>query len=323
MFISNKIAIGVVMKMQKPKSLKKGDTIGLITPSSAIKDHKQIDIAKDVIRSWGFNVKEGLSIRSQYGYLAGTDEERINDINGMFKDPQVNGIFCLRGGYGTLRIADKLDIEAIKQNPKIFVGYSDVTTFLVMMQQLANLVVFHGPMPAIDFSEESDEFTVNSFLNTLTNNGVQTGEINNPYGYDLVSYCNGIAEGILTGGNLTLISLSLGTPWEIDLNNKILFIEDINIKPYHLDGLLCHLKNSGKLEGCRGFLIGDFANFEEEKDGLSMKEIIYDILKPLGKPILGNIQSGHCIPKITLPFGVNIRMDSISKRIMLLENCCE
>lgn len=306
--------------MEKPKKLKFGDTIGLIAPSSPTSTFERVEMAKEKIIQMGFKVKMGKSPYERYGYLSGTDKIRAEDINNMFADPEVNGIICLRGGYGTPRILDLIDYEIIRKNPKVFLGYSDITALHIVFNQIANLVTFHGPMVSSDMLGEFSEFTKNSVFKTLMDSEV-IGLIENPLGYEIETLQGGKAEGTAIGGNLSLISSTIGTAFEIDTKGKILFIEEIGEEPYRIDRMLNQLRLAGKLNDAIGIIFGDFNNCvpSDLNQSLGLEEVINDFIRPLKIPIISNFRAGHCEPQITIPFGIKISLDADNKKIRVLE----
>lgn len=307
------------MKVLKPKALRKGDTIGLIAPSSPVsKSRAQACI--DWIKAAGYNVKWGQSLFESVGYLSGSDELRANDINSMFADNQVDAVFCIRGGYGTMRILDKIDYELIRSNPKIFVGYSDITALHTAFLQKTGLITFHGPMVASFAKEELDELSRHYFEKAIMN-PEPMGEINNPPEVPIKAYNKGSASGKIVGGNLSLLADTMGTPYEIDTKGKILLIEEVGERPYNLDRMLLQLKLGGKFKDAVGIIIGDFTDCEPEegKDSLTIDEIIEDIVVPCGKPILCGYKIGHCTPNITIPIGVEAFMDCDNMRFCITE----
>lgn len=309
--------------MIKPRALKLGDTIGIIAPASPTTEER-VQKVYDKICEMGFKVKMGNSPYEKYGYLSGTDATRAEDINEMFKDKEVNGIICIRGGYGTPRLLDLLDYEAISNNPKIFVGYSDITALHIALTQIAGLVTYHGPMAASDMIENFSDFSRDSLFNTILNTE-PISKISNPQGEEIITINGGIAEGTIIGGNLSLIVDTIGTPYEIDLKGKILFIEEIGEEPYNIDRMLNQLRLSGKLKEANGIILGDFNNCESEKhnENLTLEQVINDQIKPIGKPTIYNLQAGHCNPMVTLPFGVRVRLDADKKELLILESCTE
>lgn len=305
--------------MIKPKALKLGDTIGVIAPASPAGEEKTIE-AKKVLSKMGFKVKMGESCYSTHGYLAGTDELRAKDLNNMFEDKEIDGIICLRGGYGTPKILEQLNYDMIAQNPKVFVGYSDITAIHIALNQKCNLITFHGPMVASNMISKLDEFTYDSFEKNIMNDNI-IGNIKNPEGENIESLVGGRAEGKLIGGNLALICATIGTPYEIDTKDKVLFLEDIGEEPFRVDRMLTQLLLSGKLRDAKGIILGDWNNCEadEPEESLSLMEVFEEILKPLKKPIIYNLRSGHCTPMITLPFGVKVKLDADAREVNIEE----
>ncbi|MCY6370280.1 S66 peptidase family protein [Clostridium ganghwense] len=298
------------------KKLKQGDTIGLISPASP-EDTSKIKKAISFLKSLGFKVKEGKHLYDKWGYLAGKDNDRAEDLMNMFLDKDVDMILCIRGGYGSMRILPLLNYQLIKNNPKIFMGYSDITTFLNIISSKCNLITFHGPMGSSNFT---DKDTLKSFLNTLITCD-KPYVISNPK--DKILNCrNGeYAEGKIVGGNLSLIASTLGTPYEIDTRGNILFIEEVSEEPYAIDRMLTHLHLSGKLQQCSGFILGQFTDCPSPSysKSLTLAQVIEDRLLSLNKPTLYNFMSGHDYPKLTLPIGVKARIDCNNARIEILE----
>lgn len=291
--------------MKKPAALKKGDTIGLIATSSHIGNVEKVKKSENALNELGFNVVVGESCYLQYGYLAGPDEIRANDVNRMFKDKSIDGVFCIRGGYGTSRILDRLDYDMIKHNPKVFIGYSDITAIHMALNQICKLVTFHGPMVSTDMIPEFESFSRESFLRAVTLNE-PLELMNNPNKEEIKSLVEGCASGAIVGGNLSLVAATMGTKYEIDTKDKLLFLEDIDEEPYRVDRMLSQLRLAGKLDDCRGIILGDFNNCTPKNynPSLSLMEVFEDIIVPAGKPVIYNFKSGHCSPMITIPFGV-------------------
>jgi len=308
--------------MLKGKKLQRGDTIGFIGPSGAVRVEGAIERAKLEAERMGYHVKLGKSCGAKYGYLSGTDEQRAQDVNEMFADSQVDAIFCVRGGYGTTRMLDRLDYDVIRQNPKIFVGYSDITAMHVAMLNNCGLATFAAPMPVSDWSGSPlDDFSLASMMKVL-GEAQPAGLLKNAPGYHERKTINGgSCEGMLVGGNLMLITSLLGTPYELDTKDRILFIEEIGEHTYCIDRMLTQLRLAGKLDDCAGIVFGDFKNCEIEfkEYGFTIEEIIRDVAAPSGKPIFTGFQAGHCMPKITLPYGVNCRMDADCCTLEVLE----
>lgn len=303
--------------MIKPKRLKLGDTIGVVAPASPTTEEKLERVYRKLMQM-GFNVVMGRSCFSKRGYLAGDDKTRAEDINKMFKNTEVDGIICLRGGYGSLRILDLLDYELIRTNPKVFVGYSDITALHIAINQISELVTFHGPMAA-NLIEDTCNFTLESLYNFILNEDFKPSIEN--LSRELVAINGGIAEGQIIGGNLSLIASTIGTPYEINTKGKILFIEEIGEEPYRIDRMLTQLRLSHKLQDAVGIILGDFNNCVPENPHMSftLEEVIDIYIRPLNKPTLMNLQAGHCKPTNTIPFGVKARLDVDKNEIVILE----
>lgn len=304
------------------KRLKFGDTLGFVAPSGAVRQEGAVERTVQETQRMGFRVKLGESCGKKYGYLSGTDEIRARDINAMFADPEVDAIVCLRGGYGAMRILDLLDYELIAQHPKIFMGFSDITALHIALLERCQLATFHGPMPAANWANSPlDDFSRDSMYRALMHTKA-AGELLNPPEYPRTSINGGQAEGLLVGGNLMLIASSLGTPWELDTKGRILFIEEIGERTYCVDRMLTQLRLAGKFNDCAGIVFGDFADCPVEYPdfGLTLEEIIRDVVAPCGKPIMTGLRCGHCSPKLTLPLGVRCRMDADTCTLTVLES---
>lgn len=304
------------------KKLKFGDTLGFIAPSGAVRTEGAIERAVLETERMGFRVKLGESAGQKYGYLSGTDEVRARDINAMFADDEVDAIVCLRGGYGATRILDKIDYDLIARHPKIFMGFSDITALHIALLNRCGLVTFHGPMAAANWAGKPlDDFSRDSMYRSLMN-AEPAGELANPPEYPRQMVNPGQAEGLLVGGNLMLIASSLGTPWEIDTKGRIIFIEEVGERTYCVDRMLTQMRLAGKFDDCAGVVFGDFADcpVEYPEFGLTLEEIIRDVVAPSGKPIFAGLRCGHCSPKLTLPFGVRCRMDAEKCTLTVLES---
>lgn len=297
-----------------PNKLKKGDTIAIIAPSSPV-TNSEADLCKKLVEDMGYKVKMGkCTYESIHGYSAGTGERRAADINEMFADKEVKAIWCIRGGDTSSHIMDKLDFEMIKNNPKIFVGYSDVTNLNINFNQKCGFVTFHGPMVKSNMLNAYDEFTKTSFEKAL--NMQSELILENPVGEDSKVMIDGNAEGTIIGGNLSLIVSMIGTPYEIDTKGKILFIEDVDENVRRLDRMMYQLKYSNKLEEAAGIIFGDFADCINEKDeDYTVAEMLKDVLADYKKPVMYNVKSGHCFPMSTIPLGSSCSMNTELKMI--------
>lgn len=296
--------------MIRPKPLKKGDTVAIIAPASPA-DKNLIDSCINSLENLGLNVVVGKSCTSEYGFLSGTDDIRANDINSMFANKSINGIFAIRGGYGCARLLNLIDFNLIKKNPKVFIGYSDITALHIAINQKSKLITYHGPMVSTELIKGLDEYSFNYYKKFLFCNDNMI-ELCNPIENPIKTINPGVAEGKLIGGNLSLICSSLGTKYEINTKNKILFLEEVGEVPYKVDRMLTHLKQSGKLKDANGIILGAFTDCVAPKDkkSLSLDDIFNEIILPLKKPTIYNLACGHCLPTLTLPLGAKIRLDA-------------
>ncbi|MEN1967697.1 LD-carboxypeptidase [Lentibacillus sp. N15] len=301
--------------MIQPERLRKGDTIGIIAPASPVHWH-ELTCGIPFFEQMGLQVKLGKSVNRTYGYLAGTDEERLADIHAMFADPTVKAIICARGGYGTGRLAANLDYELIKNNPKIFWGYSDITYLHTAIHNEAGLVTFHGPMVASDIAKDTfDALSASLFDQLFSPTKLCYSETVSP----LKMFVPGEAKGELAGGNLSLLISTLGTPFEIETAGKLLVIEDIGEEPYRVDAMLNQLKHAGKLDNLAGLIIGDFAlaKPKSEKPSFRLEEVIQQYVSELPFPVMSGFSIGHCTPNFSIPLGVEARLSTLDKTLVM------
>jgi len=309
----------------RPRRLRTGDTVGLIAPASPAWDDERIRFSGDLIRSFGFVVKEGAHLYDRDQYLAGNDRDRASDVNEMFADESVNAIFSLRGGYGTPRILPYIDYDMIARNPKVFIGYSDLTGLLIAIHQRTGLIGFHGPSVDNNLSDYAlAEFT--KILMEPTSHTVigEAPPITLREGFverrnRVTRYAAGTADGRLTGGNLTLVSTLMGTPYEPDFRGRIVFLEDVNEAPYRIDRMLTQLWLAGKLQHAAGIAFGKFTKTEDEGNTHSVEEIIRHRCSSLGIPVVSGLMIGHIADKTVVPIGVMARLDADSGSLELLE----
>ncbi|ANU10073.1 LD-carboxypeptidase [Planococcus antarcticus DSM 14505] len=299
-----------------PKRLKKGDLVGVIAPSSP-PDQESLQRALPFLEELGLTIKLGKSVSATHGYLAGTDEERLADLHAMFEDPEVSGIFCAGGGYGAARLADKIDYAMIKENPKVFWGYSDISFLHTAIGEYADLVTFHGPMLASDVGKP--EFHERS--------GRMFGQLFKPFELHyteevapLETIIGGIVQGAMVGGNLSLIRSAIGTKFDLDVKGKILLIEDIDKEPYEVDGILNQMRMSRKFDEAAGIVIGDFKNAEpkKRKASLTMDQVFNDYFGALKIPVVKGFKIGHCEPHFSVPLGTLARLDGDAKTLTIL-----
>jgi muramoyltetrapeptide carboxypeptidase len=306
-----------VREIRKPAPLAKGDTIGVVAPASWPAVEKAEKAAK-LFENLGLRVQFGQSLSRKHGYLAGTDEQRIEELHRMFADPNIKGIFCACGGYGTGRIASRLDYGLIEANPKVFWGYSDITFLLNAIFQRTGLVTFHGPMLSSDLGEDDiHPVTLQSLQQVIEPRHVCYTEEISP----LQAVVEGEATGTIVGGNLTLLTSTLGTPFEIDTRGKLLFLEDVDEEPYRIDRMLNQLKMAGKLDEAAGILLCDFNNCVpmKRKESLTLEQLFADYIKPTGKPAMAGFKIGHCSPHVAIPIGVKGRLSTFTKEFAIEE----
>jgi muramoyltetrapeptide carboxypeptidase len=302
----------------KAKALRRGDTIGLIAPASAPQTKEKITGSVRYFESLGYRVALGKNIEKRYGYLAGTDKERLDDIHHMFADKKVKAIFFIRGGYGTIRFLPFVDYNLIAKNPKIFVGYSDATSLFNAIYKKTGLQsLFYGPMPGVDIWNGFDPFAEECMWRALTN-PKPFGELpmNGSEGIPLTKSSS--AEGRLIGGNVTVFSSIMGTPYLTSLKNRVLFFEDVSEAPYRLDRYFAQLRAAGAFETAKAILLGQFSDCEEpdkEKSTLNLGDVITGYFSKLKIPVLTNLPFGHVKKQWTVPLGARIAINKRSIKI--------
>ena len=303
------------MKRVKPERLRLGDTVGIVAPASGVFNPSTIYFGQQLLEDWGYRVKLGQSIYRRHGYLAGTDQERLEDLHQMFADPQVKAIICLRGGYGALRLVEQLDYQLIRENPKVFLGFSDITALHIAISQQTGLITFHGPV-INKLIRGLTSFTKESMLKTITQSkpfGVLT---NPPNGPNPFSIAPGKGSGQLVGGNLSLICATMGTPYELDTRGKILFLEEVGEEPYRIDRMLTQLELAGKFAEVKGIIFGQSVECVPRAYQpsfyctFSLEEILMEKFKEMQVPVLYNLTCGHGKDCFTLPVGVAVTLDA-------------
>lgn len=316
-------------RLIKPPKLKPGDTIGIIAPSGPVKRDK-LETSIQYLKERGYQIKLGTHLYDQYGYFAGKDCDRVEDLNRMFADPEVTAIFCARGGNGATRIIPLLDFDTIRQNPKIFLGYSDVTAFLNAIHQQTGLITFHSPMVETGLGKDSDAFS-RELVFRLLSNPEPIGVIPFPtefqggpvYWKVLVE---GETAGLSLAGCISVIQSLLGTPYEFDLKNKIFFFEDVDEEPHRIDRMLAHIKLTGKLDQVNAVLIGKLIRCEPkepDKPTLTYPEIFSDLLGDLGIPVIYDLGFGHGDANFPIPIGIKVKIDTRKKELSYLEGAVQ
>ncbi|HLH53127.1 MAG TPA: LD-carboxypeptidase [Verrucomicrobiae bacterium] len=310
----------------RPAHLNQGDTLAIVAPASAPANPANIDLAITAVQRLGFNPLPSKNLRKRNGFLAGTDSERAQDLMGAFTEPSVKGIVCLRGGYGSARLLSMLDYKVIGTNPKIFVGYSDLTSLHCALLVKSDLISFHGPMLNSDFLKPNiPSFTIDGFLRTLTR-VAPAGSVRSGYRRNTVRVlCPGTAKGPLMGGNLSILCASLGTPYQPSFSRAILFLEDLDEEPYRFDRMLTQLLNAGLLQQVAGIAIGINKNCKDPKAGKSnefrqtLDDVIKERLLPLGVPVVCGLPFGHVRHNATLPVGAEATLDGDKGDLLITE----
>ena len=310
------------MRAIKPPALKKGDLIGIISPASTPDELSRIENSVKYFENLGYSVVLGQNVGKYRGYLAGTDQERLDDLHSMFSNKKVKAVFCIRGGYGAFRLLDKINYKLIKSNPKIFVGYSEITALQNAIFTKTGLITFAGPMPAVDFVNEVSSFTEEFFWKLVTSKK-KIGRIKYPAETSPQTLRKGIVSGQIVGGNLAVLTALTGTKYFPDMKNKILILEDINEAPYKVDRLLNQLRLNGVFSKIKGIILGRFVDCYEDdanKKTLTLGEVIDDYFCPLKIPSLYVFPHGHIKDFVTIPFGLKIKLDSGKQSVEFLES---
>ena len=293
------------MNIIKPEKLKIGDTIGILATAGAVEEKENVLRAKTFFEERGYKVVISDNAFSEYRYLAGTDEEKIKHLHNFFENKDIKAIICMRGGYGAIRLIKKINYEIIKNNPKIFCGYSDISALSIMMLKNANLMTYSGPLAQSDFGvKEYNRNTINSFFDTINNDYFE-------YKAEGI-YKEGWAEGMLWGGNLATVTSLCGQDFIPD-ENFIFFTEELNEPAYKIDKMMTQLINIDKFKNnIKGIILGDFLNIDNTK---WLDEIFIEIAENLNVPIYKGFKITHSPEKITIPIGAKAEMTSNKLKI--------
>lgn len=337
MAIYSGVACAQAREVVHPKPLAPGDTIMFVAPAGDL-DRERIAVAKKRLETLGFNVRLPDTLFRKSGYLAGSDQQRADELNRAFADEQVDAIFPGTGGYGATRIVDLLDYEVIEANPKIFIGFSDVTALHLAIHQRTGLVTFHSPNPQWGLGSESDlaPFAKRLFWRALSpSKHRQHARLAELQGYVVrvdktddkvpqpTTVVRGVARGRIVGGNLSVIHALMGTAFEIDTAGKILFLEDVGEAPYRIDRMLQTLKLAGKLDRLAGLMLGSFTRRESEntRDEITtMDDVLRDFFLEAHYPVVSGFPVGHQRNNATLPIGVMAELNAGTKQVTLLES---
>jgi muramoyltetrapeptide carboxypeptidase len=301
----------------KPVSLRIGDTLAITSPAGAVWKDDTVSKFTAILKGMGFNVKLGRTLTEKFGYLAGTDELRAKELNDFFMDKTVQGIFCAKGGWGCARLLDSLDYFNIRTNPKVLMGFSDITSLLVAIQARTGLVTFHGPVGNSGWNDFSMGYVKSVLVNrALTEYGPGPKDTDAP-----VVFTPGKAKGVLIGGNLSVLVGIIGSTYLPDWKNKILFLEETEEEPYSIDRMLTQLRLAGVLKNISGVIFGKCmkCEAEEPQQSFTFMEVLEQHLKPLGIPAYYGAMIGHIENKFTVPLGVMAEMDAGKGTFRLLE----
>ena len=311
------MSLGAPMKKITPAALRLGDTIALTAPAGAIFSPKHIDKMTQIIENFGFKVVLGKTLTSQEGYLAGPDEMRAQEINEFFKDKNINAIFTMRGGWGCGRILDLLDYDMIKQNPKIIMGFSDITSLLIAITKKTGLITFHGPVGYSSWNQ----FSTESVYATLIEGKKAAFENPQHEKENLETIVSSSASGEILAGNLTVLCSLIGTPFEPDWQGKILCLEEVGEEPYRIDRMYWQMASAGVFKKINGLVLGAFRKCEPEfpEESFSLDEVIKQHFKKLKIPVFKGASFGHTANKYNLPNGVMAAINSQNFAFKLLE----
>ncbi|WP_226036566.1 S66 peptidase family protein [Aquibacillus saliphilus] len=297
--------------MIKPRALKEGDRVAIIAPAGP-PDKEQLIQGKRVLEKMGLDVVFGRNVFDVEEDLVNLDQKRLTDLHESFFDHAIRGVFCANGGFGTARIAPMIDYAKIQRNPKIFWGYSDITYLLNAIQNFSDLVTFHGPMVASDLNDEDRTMeTESSFFSLFTGETSIYDSSNSP----LNTLACGTGEGRLVGGNLTLLTNGLGTPYQVNTNGAILLIEDVEEPAFRINLMLTHLEQAGVFDAVKGVVIG---NFQVEPDEYArLEKVLQDFFACASFPVVANFYIGHCQPNYGVPLGVNAKLTTSPPRLAI------
>jgi muramoyltetrapeptide carboxypeptidase len=302
-----------------PRRLAAGDQVALIAPASPVKSARVLALGRARLEQLGLRVKPGRHALSEHGYLAGTDRERLHDLEAAFRDPDIKAIFCARGGYGVARLLPAFDLALARRHPKPLIGFSDITVLHLALQK-AGVTSYWGPMPCTSLGWSA--FAARSLQRALMSDA-PAGRVPFAPGHRPVTLRRGIAQGRLTGGTLSLLASSLATPYEVETRGRIVFLEDVDEEPFKVDRLLAQLIAAGKLSDAAGVALGIFTGTERRntpaRRSMTMREVFADHLLPLKVPVLRNVAVGHVRDQVTLPYGAAARMDAGAGTLTLLE----
>lgn len=312
-------------RLVKPPMLRPGDRVALINPSTAIHDPAVVLRAKSVFTALDLDMVVADDLLDRPRELAGSVDQRLRELHSAFADPSIRGVFCARGGYGVSELMHGIDYGVIRANPKVFLGFSDITLLHLAIGRETGVVTFHGRMPGM---REFPTFALEALRRALFDPEPLAQLANPPEPaplrptYPLRTIRGGTATGPLVGGNLSMIMAAMGTPWEIDTRGAIFFFEDVDESPYRMARMLLTLEHVGKLRDAAGIVIGHCSRCDGSSDvtPYSLQEVFDQILGRVGVPVFGGLVLGHTSEQLTVPLGVNAHMDADACTLSLLES---
>jgi muramoyltetrapeptide carboxypeptidase len=312
----------------RPKALRPGDMVGLVTPATEVPDPDRLALAERTINYFKLRLKRGRNVGRRFGTYRESVQARLDDLHGMFRDPEIKGVFCIRGGYASAHLLDRIDYDLIRRNPKVFLGYSDITAMHLAINKNARLVTFHGPIVLSRFTDYTQQHFRKAVFETQP-----IGKVTNPPdsnelrpAHTLRTIRPGVASGQLIGGNLSLISTTLGTPYEIETRGRILFLEDVEEQAYTVDRMLTQLRLAGKLDDVAAVIWGECQDCGPRDYQPSMVlpftvgEVVDNILGGLKVPVLSGLTIGHTNDQLTLPLGVAATLDATTGTLEIKES---
>lgn len=299
------------------RPIKSGSKLGILAPAFP-PDSEKLRKGIDYLLGLGYEIDLGDSLTARHGYFAGNDSLRLNDLHRMFNDPDIDAIICARGGWGGLRLLDQIDYDLIKNNPKLLVGYSDVTTLQLAIWQKAGIASISGPMVAVEMGTGILPFTSDHFWN-------QVGNSKKFYAFDyskedIETWTEGVASGTLLGGCLSMVAHQLGTPYSVDYKDAILFLEDVGEEPYKIDRYLAHIRQAGIFDKIKGLILGDFIDCEDndaDRTSFTLNEVLRDYFGQAKFPVIYNFPYGHGMKKFSMPLGAQATLDANHKQLKL------
>ena len=312
----------MMKRLLRPKALRRGEVIGLVAPAGALWRPDRVEGCVRYLEGQGYRVEVGAHALGNDGAFSGTDDERLCDLNGMLRDPRIRAILALRGGYGTPRLLDRIDYAAVRRDPKIVVGYSDITALQMALYHKTGLVSFSGPLGAVEFASAPDPVTEESFWRLVTSRRTR-GRLPLPDDEPLVTRQTGLGEGPLLGGCLSLVVALLGTPFSPDYRGAVVALEDVHEQFHRIDRMMTQLRLAEVLGRATGLLLGRFTHTTAADPAHpfhDLEAVWQSVLQGVTAPILAGFPYGHVPRKVTLPWGIPVRVDGKKQAVSLLES---